>query len=85
MNMFKPVSFKVWCGLIYNKTLHLKQNTKLTLSRSSQMHVLHSPFDILKTLKTLYLATAVSKIAPEMAFFKRQPLIHLGKIKLNST
>ena len=49
------------------------------------MHVLHYPFDILKTLKILCLATAISKIAPEMAFFKRLPLIHLGKIKLNST
>lgn len=47
------------------------------------MHVLHFQYNILKTLKILYLARAINKIAPKIALFKKLPLT--GKIKLNSS
>lgn len=48
----------------------------LTHSRSSQIHILYFQSNMLKTLKTLYLATAINKLAPEVAFFKKLPLTH---------
>lgn len=71
---------------VYNKILNIKQNTKLTHRRSSQMHFLHFQSNILNEhFKNSLFSYSNNKIAPEIAFLKKLPLNHLGKIKLNSS